>query len=73
MIIRPVKAHKMNEDFDTTPTVIYTGEYDEENHLLNVYDSSQEQLTKIMGTNQWILNSTGEVFFIEEDVPYFAN
>jgi hypothetical protein len=30
-------------------------------------------LTKIMGTNQWILNSTGEVFFIEEDVPYFAN
>ena len=37
----------MNEDFDTTPTVIYTGEYDEENHLLNVYDSSQEQLTKI--------------------------
>ncbi|MGE8557368.1 hypothetical protein [Acinetobacter sp.] len=73
MNIRPVKAHKMNEDFDTLSTVIYTGEYDQENHLVNVYNSSQEQLTKILGSNQWILTSTGEVFFIEEDVPYFAH
>lgn len=63
----------MNEDFDTLSTVIYTGEYDQENHLVNVYNSSQEQLTKILGSNQWILTSTGEVFFIEEDVPYFAH
>lgn len=73
MNIRPVKGHKMNENFDTLSTVIYTGEYDQENHLVNVYNSSQEQLTKILGSNQWILTSTGEVFFIEEDVPYFAH
>jgi hypothetical protein len=52
---------------------MYTGEYDDDRHLINVYDSSKEKLTKIIGTYQWILNSTGEIFFIEEDYPYLAN
>ena len=72
MHIRPVKAYKMNEDFKILPKLMYTGEYDNNRHLINVYDSSKEKLTKIIGTYQWILNSTGEIFFIEEDDPYLA-
>lgn len=52
---------------------MYMGEYDDDSHLINVYDSSKEKLTKIIGTYQWISNSTGEIFFIEEDYPYLAN
>ncbi|NNG82238.1 hypothetical protein [Acinetobacter sp. ANC 5378] len=69
MHIKPVKVYKMNEDFKISPKLVYTGEYDDEYNLMNVYNSSQEKLTRIMGTYQWILNSTGEIFFIEEDLP----
>jgi hypothetical protein len=69
MHIKLVKVYKMNEDFKVSPKLIYMAEYDDDHNLMNVYDSSQEKLTRIMGTYQWILNSTGEVFFIEEDLP----
>ncbi|OAL79125.1 hypothetical protein AY606_06765 [Acinetobacter sp. SFB] len=59
MHMKPVKVYKMNKDFKISPKLIYMGEY----NLMNVYDSLQEKLTRIMGTYQWILNSTGEVFF----------
>lgn len=73
MHIKPVKVYKMNEDFKISPNFIYMGEYDDEYNLMNVYDSLQEKLTRIMGTYQWILNSTGEVFFIEEELPDLTN
>jgi hypothetical protein len=73
MHTRPVKVYKMNEDFKTSPKIMYMGEYDDDRHLINVYDSSKEKLTKIMGTYQWISDSTGEIFFIEEDFPYLEN
>ncbi|MGE8560736.1 MAG: hypothetical protein ACN6NJ_07290 [Acinetobacter sp.] len=69
MHIKPVKVYKMNEDFRISPKLIYMGEYDDEYNLMNVYNTSKEKLTRIMGTYQWILNSTGEIFFIEEDLP----
>lgn len=69
MHIKSVKVYKMNEDFKTSPKLVYMGEYDDEYNLMNVYNSSKEKLTRIMGTYQWILNSTGEIFFIEEDLP----
>ena len=69
MHIKPVKVYKMNEDFKISPKLVYMGEYDDEYNLMNVYNSSQEKLTRIMGTYQWILNSTGEIFFIEEHLP----
>lgn len=69
MHIKPVKVYKMNEDFRISPKLIYMGEYDDEYNLINVYNTSKEKLTRIMGTYQWILNSTGEIFFIEEDLP----
>lgn len=69
MHIKPVKVYKMNEDFKVSSTLIYMAEYDDEHNLMNVYDSSQEKLTRIMGTYQWILNSIRGGFFIEEDLP----
>ena len=35
MHIRPVKAYKMNEDFKILPKLMYTGEYDDNRHLIN--------------------------------------
>ena len=70
MHIRPVKAYKMNEDFKLLTKLMYTGEYDDDRHLINVYDSSKEKLTKIIGTYQWILNlkALNEVNSIEEAI-----
>ena len=73
MHTRPVKAYKMNEDFKVLPKLIYMGEYDDDDHLINVYDSSKEKLTKVMGTYQWVSDSTGEIFFIEDDFSYLEN
>ncbi|OTG67824.1 hypothetical protein B9T25_07530 [Acinetobacter sp. ANC 4470] len=73
MHTRPVKAYKMNEDFKVLPKIMYMGEYDDDDNLINVYDASKEKLTKIMGTYQWILDSTGEIFFIEDDFSYLKN
>ncbi|WP_425919078.1 hypothetical protein [Acinetobacter sp. TSRC1-2] len=69
MHIKSVKVYKMNEDFKVSLQLIYMGEYDDELNLMNVYDSSQEKLTRIMGTYQWVSNSTGKIFFIEQDLP----
>jgi len=49
MHIKPVKVYKMNEDFKVSSTLIYMAEYDDEHNLINIYDSSQEKLTRIMG------------------------
>lgn len=46
MHIRPVKAYKMNEDFKFLPKLMYMGEYDDDRHLINVYDSSKEKINK---------------------------
>lgn len=69
MHIKPVKVYKMNEDFKVSSTLIYMAEYDDEHNLMNVYDSSQEKLTRIMGDLSMDFKFYQGGFFIEEDLP----
>ncbi|MBJ8507086.1 hypothetical protein RMA95_03920 [Acinetobacter sp. V110_1] len=48
----------------------YIGEYDEKHNLIAIYDIFKEKMKKIEGTYQWILPSSGEIFFVEEDPIY---
>lgn len=70
---RPIEAHKMFEEFSVLPKLMYFGEYDKDCNLINVYSPLQEKLIRIFGTYQWILPSTNEVFFIDEDTNFNKN
>jgi hypothetical protein len=70
---RLVQVHKMFEEFRLLPKVMYIGEYDNDCNLINVYNQLQEKLTRIFGTYQWILPSTNEVFFIDENTNFQIN
>ncbi|MHC3124238.1 hypothetical protein NL42_11315 [Acinetobacter sp. GN11] len=70
MELRAVKMHKMFKEFHDEKALGYMGEYDEKHDLVAVYNIFKEKMKKIDGTYQWILPSSGEVFFVEEDPLY---
>lgn len=70
MELRAVKMHKMFRDFHEEKELGYVGEYDEKHDLVAIYNIFKEKIKKIEGTYQWILPSSGEVFFVEEDPLY---
>ncbi|EOQ68683.1 hypothetical protein F931_01400 [Acinetobacter pittii ANC 4050] len=70
MELKPVKMHKMFRDFHEEKEIGYIGEYDEKHVLVAIYDIFKEKMQKIEGTYQWVLPSSGEVFFVEEDPIY---
>lgn len=67
---RAVKVHKMFREFHEEKDHGYIGEYDEKHNLIAIYDIFKEKMKKIEGTCQWILPSSGEIFFVEEDPIY---
>lgn len=69
MELRPVKLHKMYKEFqDANPKELgYMGEYDDTYSLIAIYNKLKEKMIRIEGTYQWILPSSGEVYFVEED------
>lgn len=70
MSMRKVTVHKMYEEFHLFPMIQYKGEYDELYNLVNVYNSFNQKLSRIVGTYQWALIGTDDVFFVEEDLMY---
>lgn len=70
MELRAVKMHKMFKEFHDEKALGYIGEYDEKHDLVAIYNIFKEKMKKIDGTYQWILPSSGEVFFVEEDPLY---
>jgi len=70
MELRAVKMHKMFRDFHEEKERGYIGEYDEKHDLVAIYNILKEKMQKIEGTYQWVLPSSGEVFFVEEDPLY---
>jgi len=70
MELRTVKMHKMFREFHDEKELGYMGEYDEKHNLVAIYNILKEKMKKIDGTYQWILPSSGEVFFVEEDPLY---
>lgn len=67
MHIQPVKVHKMYSEFHRSPQINFMGEYDDHHHLIAVYNSSHEYLTHVMDTQQWLLASQNQLYFIEPD------
>lgn len=73
MSIKQVKVHRMYEEFHEFPIIQYIGEYSQSKHLINVFNSFNQRLTCILGTYQWELVGSEQVFFVEEDYGnYFA-
>lgn len=70
MELKPVKMHKMFRDFREEKELGYIGEYDEKHVLVAIYNNFKEKMQRIEGTYQWVLLSSGEVFFVEEDPIY---
>jgi hypothetical protein len=70
MNTRKVTVHKMYEEFHPYPITQYTGEYDDKNNLIRLFNSSKEQLIRVFGTYQWCLPSTSICYFVEED-PFY--
>ena len=67
LMIKKVKVHKMFEEFHILPVIQYVGEFDDRGHLIRLYNSINQELDRIYGTSQWILNGTEEVYFVEGD------
>ncbi|MDV7559626.1 hypothetical protein R4576_10370 [Acinetobacter baumannii] len=60
----------MFRDFREEKELGYIGEYDEKHVLVAIYNNFKEKMQRIEGTYQWVLLSSGEVFFVEEDPIY---
>lgn len=67
MNIKRVKVHKMFEEFNTFLDIQYIGEYNKDARLIKLYNSFNEELINFKGTNQWLLPSTGVIYFVETD------
>lgn len=68
---KKVKVHPMYHEFQEYSLDHYIGEYDEKNNLIKVFNPVNQQLKRIIGTYQWVLTGTSDVFFIEEDPIFF--
>ena len=44
--------------------------YDESFNLVKLFNSFNQELSRIFGTYQWALIGTDEVFFVEEDPAF---
>ncbi|WP_227591219.1 hypothetical protein [Acinetobacter shaoyimingii] len=71
-MIKKVKVHKMFEEFHILPVIQYVGEFDDKGRLIRLYNSINQELDRIYGTSQWILNGTEEVYFVEGDSNFQA-
>lgn len=60
----------MYEEFHRLPAIQHVGEYDDANNLIKLFNSMNQQFIHIVGTYQWRLVDTDDVFFVEED-PIF--
>ena len=60
----------MYEKFHEYPTLQYIGEYDDSHNLINVFNSLNQKLKRILGTYQWYLIGSDEIYFVEEDPIY---
>ena len=69
-MIKKVTVHKMYEEFRQFPITQYVGEYDESFNLVKLFNSFNQELSRIFGTYQWALIGTDEVFFVEEDPAF---
>lgn len=69
-MIKKVTVHKMYEEFHRLPAIQYVGEYDDANNLVKLFNSKNQQLIRIVGTYQWRLLDTEDVFFVEEDPAF---
>lgn len=67
MTLKKVKVHKMFEDFHDYPKIQFNGEYDHKNTLVKLFDNLNRQLFRIIGTYQWRLIESNEIYFVEED------
>jgi hypothetical protein len=70
MMIKKVTVHKMYEEFRQFPITQYVGEYDESFNLVKLFNSFNQELSRIFGTYQWALIGADEVFFVEEDPAF---
>lgn len=66
-----VIVHKMYETFRTHPVIQYLGWFNDHNLLIKLIDNTNEELIHIKGTSQWKLKSTGDVYFVENDLDRF--
>ncbi len=71
MKTRKVIVHKMYEDFHSLPIIQYLGYFNENNLMVKLFNNLNQELTKIKGTKQWELKSTGDVYFVENDYEFF--
>lgn len=70
MIIKPVRVHKMYEEFHRYPRITYVGEFNDKKKLINIYNSLGEKFINILGTYQWKMGNSDEVYFVEQDAFY---
>lgn len=71
MKIKKVRVHKMNGHFKKFPIIQYSGQFNNDNLLVNLFNNLNQPLTLIKGTLQWKLEMTNDVYFIEQDYEYF--
>lgn len=71
MKTKKVIVHKMYEDFHTLPIIQYSGQFNDSNLMIKLFNNLNQELTHIRGTLQWKLASTGDVYFVENDYEFF--
>lgn len=73
MIFKHVLVHKMYEEFHRYPRLSFTGEFDENSNLINLTNSYGNSFERILGTYQWKMDNSDDVYFVEEDAFYKDN
>ena len=62
---KQVRAHKMGQEFHYDPIIKIMAMVDEQGFIVSLVDSKGESFVKMDNTNQWLLASTGQRYFID--------
>lgn len=65
---KQVRGHKMGQEFHDDPVVYFMAMVDEQGFLVSLVHPSGEQFIKMDNTNQWLLGSTGQRYFIDTGI-----
>lgn len=63
-----VRAHKMGQEFHDDPILYFMALVDEDGFLVSLRHSNGEQFIRLENTNQWLLGSTSQRYFIDTGV-----
>ncbi|MCH4248196.1 MAG: hypothetical protein LKF82_10280 [Acinetobacter populi] len=66
MSIHVVQAHQMYHEYQSNEKIIFVGIYSD-HQLMELFNNYNQQLFRILGTYQWSLPNTEEVYFVQDE------